>query len=220
MIHKADFFLVALAWTRQLPIRSNCSKNTRRLNLVKNSFLHFLHSTKFSRQRLNFPTKFTFRLNLLGRLNVDLVGTVIFLIANCNVDIANCNVDIANCNVDIANCNVDICGKNEHCKLQCGHCKLQCVHCTFSSWVKIYSATFRVNLLHDSIVNFTRASKLLGEYFYYNLILQVGHPKKQIATLRPVFQFRKLSFLTMSFSRLVISDSVPWRPPVTLHSYF
>ena len=64
--------------------------------------------------------------------------------------------------------------KNEHCKLQCGHCKLQCVHCTFSSWVKIYSATFRVNLLHDSIVNFTRASKLLGEYFYYNLILQAS----------------------------------------------
>ena len=122
------------------PIRSNCSKNTRRLNLVKTSFLHFLHSTKFSRQRLNFPTKFTFRLNLLGRLNVDLVGRVFFLIANCNVDIANCNVDIANCNVDIAkcivniaNCNVDIANcnvfiancnvdilweKNEHCKRQ------------------------------------------------------------------------------------------------------
>ena len=61
-----------------VPIRSNCSKNTRRLNLVKNSFLHFLHSTKFSRQRLNFPTGFTFRLNLLGRLNVDLVGRVFF----------------------------------------------------------------------------------------------------------------------------------------------
>ena len=76
------------------PIRSNRCKNTRRVKLRKNSFLHFSRATKFTRQRLNFPTKFTRRLNLLGRLNVDLVG-------NCNVDIANCNVDVANCNVFI-----------------------------------------------------------------------------------------------------------------------
>ena len=92
-------------------------------------------------------------------------------------------MDIASCNVDIANCNVE---NNQHCTLQCGHCKLQCrkkstlqtamwtlqtANCTFSCRVKIYSATFRVNSLHDPIVNLTRPSKLLGEYFYINLIL-------------------------------------------------
>ena len=99
--------------------------------------------------------------------------------------------------------------KNEHCKLQCGHCKLQCVHCTFSSWVKIYSATFRVNLLHDSIVNFTRARKyysdLLGEYFYYNLILQEA-PFSWLRT-RVWFWLRNRRNLWLRKRRNMVSES-------------
>ena len=117
----------AAAASLDLPIRSNCSKNTRRLNLVKNSFLHFLHSTQFSRQRLNFPTKFTFRLNLLGRLNV--MWTL--QTAMWTLQTAMWTLQTAMWTLQTAMWT--FVRKNEHCKLQCGHCKLQCVHCTFSS---------------------------------------------------------------------------------------